>query len=390
MNDEFKNNSFWSLKDILMLVVYTLAIISLLSFFCNGIDNATNLTDRPNQKYADFQQFYFPASMLLFKNPEPVGGYFYTPTFALMLYGLLSIAPQKALFIWKLFQYFWLGLLLLIPALYLGRKSGRRIYSYVYLASLALSMPVYHNLNWGQISIMLMFCTVLSLILYDYKRVKTAAFFLALASCVKYYPAFVLVVFLFKKEWKFILWFLLFSLLLGLVFPGCFLGFAQTLEFYRQSMFEMSYALDWVATDINSQFFAHVAIRLLGLKIGAKGILTLIGLILVLVFLALFYKRNNSGEGAVICSVGCLLLFPFLINTSWPHYFVALPFCAVYLMTEIKDKNNLVLPVLALIMQSMPFLFIFNSYKAYSAGGFLFWANLMLLATLAQILKKTN
>ncbi|MGM0599229.1 MAG: glycosyltransferase family 87 protein [Candidatus Rifleibacteriota bacterium] len=391
MENKVKNKSFWSLKELLLMGIYTLAIISLLSFVCNGIDNAANMTDRPNQKYADFQQFYFPAAMLVFKNPEPVGGYFYTPTFALMLYGILSPAPAKALLIWKLFQYFWLTLLLLIPALYLGKKSGRKIYSYIYLASLALSMPVYHNLNWGQISIMLMFCSIFSLILYDCRKIKTAAFFLALASCVKYYPAFVLVAFLFKKEWKFILWFLIFSFLLGVVLPGCFLGFAQTVEFYRQSVFEMSYALDWVAQDINSQFFAHVFIRLLGLNPEAKGVLTIIGLILVFVFLVLFYKRIKEHEDkeTIIYGVGCFLLFPFLINTSWPHYFVALPFCAVFLMSEIKEKSRLFLPVIALLMQSMLFLFIFDSYKGYSAGGFLFWANLMLLVSLAQILQKS-
>jgi hypothetical protein len=391
MNNKVNNKAFWPLKDLLLLCIYTLAIVALLSFYCQGIDNASDMTDRPNQQYADFQQFYFPAAMLVFKNPQPVGGYFYTPTFALMLYGLISPAPANALLIWKVFQYFWLILLLFLPALYLGKKSGQKIYSYIYLASLALSMPVYHNLNWGQISIMLMFCSVFALILYDGKKIKSAAFFLALAACVKYYPAFILVVFLFKKEWKLILWFLIFSFLLGFVLPGSFLGFTQTLEFYRQSMLEMSYALDWVAQDINSQFFAHVAIRMFGFSIGAKGILTVLGLMLVFAFLAIFYKDIKAHEQRkpIIYALGCFLLFPFLINTSWPHYFVALPFCAVYLMTEIKERNNLVLPVIALFMQSMIFLFIFESYKSYSAAGFLFWANLMLLISLAQILHKS-
>lgn len=372
----------WQSRDISLLIIFALAILSLIHFTGNGFTNVIDATDRPNKRYEDFQQYYYPAALVILKHSGPLGGYFYTPAFALFLNSLVARPLPEALTVWRVFQHTWLVLLLLVPAFFLARLAGRKIYAYLYIATLLLSFPVFHNLKWGQVSIMITFCSIFALILYERKRNRAAAFFLALATTVKYYPAFLLAGFLFKKDWKFVGWFSGFILVLGLLLPAAFLGVSATFDFYRLSLAEMSYAIDWVATDTNSQYFPHVIIRLTGLSPDARGPISVLGLLLVLLVLMKIYLRyrNQTEQGSdILLFSGLFLLFPMLINTSWPHYFVWLPFCALLNIAAAPDSKLKALSVTALLMQSIAFFALFPGYREYAFSGILLFANLLVL-----------
>jgi hypothetical protein len=90
--------------------------------------------------------------------------------------------------------------------------------------------------------------------------------------------------------------------------------------------------------------------------------------------------RNQTEQGSdILLFSGLFLLFPMLINTSWPHYFVWLPFCALLNIAAAPDSKLKALSVTALLMQSIAFFALFPGYREYAFSGILLFANLLVL-----------
>ena len=369
----------WSRYDLVRIIVFILALLSLLSIAGNGLNQLIAATDRPAQVYEDFQQYFWPAGKMIFVDPRPQGGYFYTPTFSVFLHCLLRFDQNEPLLIWQVFQFIWLILLLFLPGFFLARLTKRKSFLYWYLAAVICSFPVYHNLKWGQVSILIVFLSIASVISHR-ARTWLAPALLALAALVKYYPAFLLLAFILNRDWKFVARFFAIAILLGLLLPGALLGFSNTLEFYRLSHAEMDYAIDWVAGDIKSQFFPHVALRLSGLGNDLKGPLSLVGMLFCLVALARIYFDFKKGKNCLLRNVSLLfLLYPLLINTSWPHYFVWLPFCGLVAVAFSESSRLRFLSIVALLLQSLPVFKLFPGYEQYCFYGLLLFADLLML-----------
>lgn len=387
------NSSDFGRRDVFLTLLIVLALFSLVSLGSGGFDRAVSFTDRDNKTFEDFQEYYLPAAEVIMKHPRPLGGYFYTPTFAIFLHFLVGGKGERALVVWQMFQYLWLILLLLLPAWFLAKISGRKLNFYLYLIAYLTSFPVFHNLKWGQVSLMITFLMLSAVMLWYYRFNRLAATILALATLIKYYPAFLLAPFLFKKDFKFLAVYTITILIAGLFLPSVFLGLWTTTEFYRLSLAEMSDALDWVAGDVNSQYFAHVFLRIFGINPDLKGFISLAGLILTAIILFKAYKAEQQSHNQTVTLENYLtvfLLLPFLLNTSWPHYFAWLPFAGVYAICRAPQSKLKILSLVALIIQSIAFAAIFPSYREYAFSGFLLIANLLILANLLLIRGKPN
>lgn len=387
----------WNRSDLFLIIVFLLAITALLSSFDGGLTGFVEASDRPNKLYEDFQEYYQPAAKVIMHHDKPLGGYFYTPAFALFLNLLLEHTSLDPMLVWQLFQHVWLLLLLLIPGFFLAGLTGKKKFLYLYLLTASCSFSVFHNFKWGQVSLMITFLTLAALIAYQRKRPVFAALLLAIASLVKYYPGFLILGFVFKKDSRFVAVFLAWLLLLGLIIPGLILGFAPTLSFYQLSFAEMSYAVDWVAGDANSQFFAHVVLRNFGLNPDLKGFVSLVGLLLcAFVLLRGYYILRDETDAATdskrfwqIMPMFFLLL-PFILNTSWPHYFAWLPFCGL-LAIHFSGLGKLrFLSIIALFLQSVFCFKLFAGYQQYSFFGLLLVANLLILANFLFVQNSFN
>jgi hypothetical protein len=96
--------------------------------------------------------------------------------------------------------------------------------------------------------------------------------------------------------------------------------------------------------DINSQYFSHVVLRLSLVPATDRFrlLLQMIGLAVVAAnigLIALVTRARRARETA-LSAVIVLLSTPFLIDTSWPHYFVFLPFCEVVLLHEALTRAS--------------------------------------------------
>ncbi len=370
----------WTRRDFFLILIFIAALAGLLALLSGGLQKLTWATDRPCLIYEDFRHYYLPAAKTIFSKSQPLGGYFYTPTFALFLNLLLQQSVVTPMLLWQLFQHFWLAMLVLLPGFFFARLSGRKSFFFLYLLSCAGSFSLFHNLKWGQVSIMITFLSLAALILYR-RHSFWSALLLAIATLVKYYPGFLIIGFLFKKDWKFIAIFSGFLLALGFVLPGLLLGFAETGLFYRQLLGEVDYARDWVSQDPNSQYFAHVLIRLFSLDPNFRGLISLFGLLVCGGVLLRIMGRIKSNQQLFweIFPVFFLLL-PFLVNTSWPHYFTWLPFCGIMALILSRESRLGWLSAVALLLQSVFFFMILGDYRPYSFFGTLLLADLLILA----------
>ncbi len=365
------------------------AVLSLLYFCYGGLDKTVSLTDRENKVYEDFVRHYFPAAVLIYRQPDPVGGYFYSPTFALLLRYFVVNMPIDAIKIWHFFQGFSILLLLIVPTFYLARLTPFAVYPCLYAVGLLVSFPLFHNLNWGQVSLIITFLIIFAFLLYEKGYVRISAMALALATTIKYYPAFFLLGFVLRKDGKFLAWFSGFALAFMLLIPAGFLGLAATVHFYTFAFSEATSALDWVANDVNSQFFSHVILRLASADHSYNGIVSLFGLLIcflvvILLFFCLRHEPDKKTQMLGFTSV--FMLQPYLINTSWPHYFVYLPFCAVLAINYSRQNKVAALSLIALFLQTMFCFSLFSGAKQYVFYGTLHFANLLVLIHYALLL----
>lgn len=383
----------WSIRDLLFLLLLTAAVFSLLNSGSGGISEFIAETDKKSAIYGDFCEYYYPAGRMIIKHPKPLGGYFYTPAFALLLTFFSPDSHADAMTRWQILQHLGIFLLLVVPGVYLAAKAQKKIWLFLYVLVFLLSFPLWHNLKWGQMSVAITFMAIFSLFLYERGRQWPAALLLAAGSLIKYYPGTLIFYFLIRKDFGFIARFAFFMLLLGLVMPAAVLGTSTTIEFYHLLHEEMNYALDWVAFDINSQYLPHVAMRLFGLEAEAatRGLLSLFSLTLCLIVFYKLHKLHSESEGRydfLLAVSGIFLLFPMLINTSWPHYFVYLPFCSIILLQNVATRAQTFVVSLAIMLQSC-LIYAFNNYQFYAGYGFLLAANLLLLIVWFQVQKKT-
>ena len=286
-------------------------------------------------------------------------------------------------------QHLGIALFLLMPAIRLARRGRRKIWFFLYILLALLSFPLWHNLKWGQVSILLTLSCLAGLVLYERGQKWPAALMLSLATLIKYYPGVLMLYFLINRDFRFIGRYALCLLIFGLGLPASILGPGTTVDFYRLVNEEMAHAVDWVTFDLNSQFFPHVVMRLFGLEPEGpvRGVLTLTGLCIFLAVLVKIHRVYKAGpHDHTFVASGLLLTFPLLVNTSWPHYFVYLPFCAVLLLQKAVTPGQRWCVITAAFLQSV-FIYAVSGYQFYSGLGFLLAANLMLLGTWFSALK---
>ncbi len=372
----------WHPRDLIMALLLIMSILALLHCVGPGLQTFIAATDKPSHVYGDFREYYYPAGRMIAKLPQPLGGYFYTPSFALLLPLFTPDSVEDALFRWQILQHAGILLLLIVPAVWLAGRGGRKIWFFLYILFFLTSFPLWHNLKWGQMSVLITIAGIAALILHERRHYWSAALLLAAASLVKYYPALMIIYFLIRREFGFIARFSVCLLVFGLLFPAAMLGMANTIEFYRLVNAEMAYALDWVAFDPNSQFFANVLVRLTGIspESDLRGLFSLPGLFICLaVFIRLYRLQPAENHDPLLAPAGIFLLIPFLINTSWPHYFVYLPFCVTLFLQNSGSRLQQATILLAVFLQSC-LIFIFSGYLWYADKGLLLFANLLLLA----------
>jgi hypothetical protein len=152
---------------------------------------------------ADFSSYYRAALRVLNGEalyPGEMGfRYIYPPLLAQMLAPVVSATanPPLTVVLWFAFN----ALLLAATTLALMRVVSRQHRLMVGVMPIFF-LPVYQNFWYGQVAILLYALTVAAWAAYRNERPFLAGIMLALATWIKIYPAFLMVYFVFKREWR--------------------------------------------------------------------------------------------------------------------------------------------------------------------------------------------
>jgi hypothetical protein len=347
--------------------------------------------------FTDFTAHYYPMGRAILSSKLPVFGYFYPAIFALFLVPFGALPAGTAVIYWGIFQVALIILFWYLSFLKLLKTAAHKMA--LYLLLFLTSIPLLDNFSWGQVSIFSTCLILLTFYLYREKSRVYAGIVLALATSINCYPALFLVYFLLKRDYRFLVAYAGTMLGLFCILPAVILGPGGWVRFHRASIGAMFYA-PWVKQEISSQYISNVLLRLSGMlgtgMSNTSYLLTRVSGLLVLLFnirlIGLIKRKCIHGE-AVLSMITLFLSVPFVLSTSWPHYFVFLPLCQAALYMQIRSAHHVRryftisvgLICLSVVFSNVLFLNLFSSLSVYNEVGMLFASNLLLLLALHRI-----
>ena len=326
-----------------------------------SVDGFVRAIDHDEQLFSDFRRFYYPMGKVLLEEMWPVGGYYYPSFFALWLSVVALLPLGAAVDLWGILQVGLVGVFFAV--------SGQVSVLMVLGAVLAFALPRRGRSAWGGVV-------------------------LALVTCIKYYPGVFAVDFLLRRDWRAVAGFAAGLLGFYVLVPLVFLGPSGWWYFERASLQSLPGAA-LLLDDFNTQYFPHVIKRLgvpLGYEVSALllGVLRYVGVAVFVgnCFLVRWLYRRDVAHKVALAATALLLALPFIVQTSWPHYFVYLPFCQAALWLEVRGvdtgawKCRLIqgLIVFSTLVASAYFFALFPSWRIYNGMGLLWLSDAVLLA----------
>lgn len=264
---------------------------------------------------ADFV-VYNEAAKMLFAGLNPYAGlitrtfpFNYPPTSLLFLWPLGFLDYQTANVIWNV-----LSMLSILVSIWLVCKIGQ--IEKIWLGPLALLFtffffPTKFNLGNGQINAFLLLFCVLSLYFYQKSRKNFSAFWLALATGIKFAPAIFILYFVIRRDWRQV--FRFFSFLFSLVgFSFWLIPAAYQLVYFRDilPLSFTSAAKDWYYNQSLWGFLAR----------SVPPVQFLFYPLAIFILLLTWYRGRVLSWKRALAAVSCLYLLIHPIALQ--HYFV--------------------------------------------------------------------
>ncbi len=350
-------------------------------------------TDHCKLAFCDFVNHYYPQAQQIFLSRQPVVGFFYSAMFAWLLAPLGYLPLDTAVSVWGALQAA-VTSLMVIPLSWLFLRGAEHFWWRLgYFSLCLLSIPLFHNFKWGQVSVLLTLCAIAAAFLPRGRWTSVlSGFLMAFAAAIKFYPAVFFLFYLFRKQWLALSSAIAFVVLL-LAFPIWPMGYDrwqyfQTAELVPLSKIELNedpnaqYLIRVLIADFPSAFprSSIPSLKLAGRALAALNLLLAFGV-------GLLGIPEDSKRRLIMCLL--FLMLPFVLTTSWTHYLVYLPFCQICLAYEaariLRGENRWrmatvwMLAGTSAVLSSIPFVRAQANWMAYVTPGFGFYSNLAAL-----------
>ncbi len=372
---------------VLLAVTYYISEWKTTAEFASAIDHCEYL-------FYDFVSYFRPAGREVLVSGNPIPRFFYSAFSAILFvpFGLMPL--DAATWCWGLVQVVLAILLCGFSNADLPNVSPRTIVLSVFLV--ITSFPLLHNFAWGQVSTLITVLMLGSLFAYQHNRRVLSGVLLAVGTSIKYYPAIFAVYYLLKRDFRALAVFCSVTFLLYFLLPVAILGMPGWLQFQQHS-YVKAFSGTWVGFDVNSQYFGHVVIRLSRAMptLRVERLLAFAGIAIACGNGWLLWRiQRIAADGKAALSAAVLFLsLPFLVQTSWPHYFVYLPFCQMVVLAHtlpllsvqrerVRGGILLAATILSIALGSIFGFNQFPNWRAYTEWGMPFFANALLLGAL--------
>ena len=385
-----------------VLQVLALAFgLSLLRLAWPSVRDVVVAIDHGDLLFADFVHHYYPTVEGPLRRSAPAGGFFYPAAFAVMIAPIGWLSLSGATIAWGLLQ---IGCVAW-AAIALVRAAAPKQPLLAALGTLitVTSVPVLHNLKWGQVSILILAAGGGAFLAYSRGARWRAALLLGVAAGIKGYPLVFLGWFVARGDLRFVLRAASACALTLVLLPALAMGPEHAIFFQRVSTGSVLGAADGVLRDFNSQYAPAVLSRfyeggwdlappvaIAWAKLGSAAAIAAIALLVVVAARStaprLAERRELVGAVLLACST------PFWLRTSWSHYFVHLPLAATLLASAFATQERArasgalaigVLVAPAVHLSSVLGLRGTEGWWYYANAGSLFFANALVLVAAA-------
>lgn len=347
--------------------------------------------DRCPQSGCDFLGIYLPQVRLLLASPATIlRGWYYPPLLALLLQGFAFLSDAQALAAWTVVEVVFAGLL---AGLCRRALPVRPALAWpVALGLVTLSLPVWHSLQWGQVSLLLGVGGAWALS----RAGRSSAWILGILAAIKLYPAAWLALPLRQRRGRLLLAAGAVTVGAGLLLPLLVLGPAATWAFLAH----VRAAEGLMPGPLGGQSLPATLHRWFvdGRYIGltddptplvaslpglARGATVLLPPVLVAAWFRATRTAAPDVAGALTLTVATLLLPP-----GWHHYFAFLPWAQAVALARTRPGGPAwIAAVLSVLGTTLPVLLapaVDGLYLRWSAaGGTTLAAVLVLVALLA-------
>ena len=370
--------------------------------------------DHGDVLFGDFVFHYYPTVHFNRHEGPPAGGFFYPAGFAALIAPLGMFELETAMILWAILL---LGcILFLATRLVRAVADGNAKLAVLGTILVVTSVPVLHDLKWGQVSLPILVAAGGAILLRERGRLWPAAALIGVCAGIKGYPLVLLAWFLVKGDFRFVWRATLACFFTLVILPASVLGPEHALLFQTVSSNAVLGASDGVLRDFNSQYGPVVIARAI-YGLGAwdrvdfrqeyMSLLACFACIVAIVALAIVAARSTSPTLAKRRDwIGLVLVFssvPFWLKTSWTHYFVHLPLAHTMLTGILLERHAPFRATrgLALVLFVAPSVFLASLFGLasyanregwlfYASDGSLFFANLFVLFALAMVIVEAH
>lgn len=258
-----------------------------------------------------------------------------------------------------------ISLLLIIFLIFRILNISNKYYFFCLIASL-FSFPAKFTIGMGQNNFIALALLILSYFLYKQKKLVFAGIIVGLSISLKTIFVYFLLFYLFKKEWK-ILVYSISTILFSILLIYFIRGNLDLFLYYYQNVLPPLFRFENREIYMNQGISGFVSRLFVDLSIR-KLLTTVISLILILYNAFIIFKRKN------IDLVFSLIIITLLLidSLAWQHHFVWLIFPFI---TLIKYSDNLKDKLIVLISY---FLISLNIPESVFLQDNVFWGTLIL------------
>jgi hypothetical protein len=337
----------WVLAGLILLA--TAACLVPGGILWGSVDEFIRWADHHGPLLGDFVLVWEKTGDIYRSEGVPGWRFFYTGFFGACLWFLVKTVGKLGLAweAWLVGQF--LAVLMLWAVVARDFALWRRALPLaLWTALLLLAYPTLHNFRWGQMSTPLLALTLLALSMARaggwWRRGGAAV--LGLAAAIKAYPAIYALGILLRGGWRFVLLTAAVALFLIVVPPVAILGLERAINYHRLIAASVREAAAWVMLDPNSSYFANWMIWRFAYNPpwadAVRPWLALLGGAIAAgqMALCLVVRRRAPFAADYWCFVLISTALPFVVATSWPHYFVFLPVCLWFLAGELAQTTH--------------------------------------------------
>lgn len=279
----------------------------------------------------DFIRFYYPQAEASWSDaPRVVQGWYYPPGLALLLRPAVGLGFVRA-------ARWWTGvelasaLVLVACCAHTLRDLGPRMRWAAALGLVVCSLPVWHALKWGQISLPIYAAIIGGTLLGPtWGAVASAA-----GGALKLYPAAFALTPLLHGHRRAVLWALAAALGAGVLLPLAVFGGAHTSDLLR-SVFAIS--PDAVAS-MNPQGLVATLVRWMAVLPRPVAVAVAIGAAIVVLWTTARTLRTRPPPDVAL-ALALLAVVWVLLPTGWHHAFAFLPWVQAVLWAHVGERRD--------------------------------------------------